>query len=81
MKKEFERWFKRQPDSEYCGAHTKALLLECWEASRQSLVVKLPAQPNTGSHPDDYSNGCYSGKESMLDSVRDSLDAAGVRYE
>jgi hypothetical protein len=70
MKTDFENWFKNQPDSEYCGAHTKALLAECWQASRQSLVVKLPEGA-----------GDECGHVVTLADVEDALDEVGVRYE
>jgi hypothetical protein len=70
MSEEFEKWFKRQLDSEYCSQNIKSLMLECWQASRQSLVVKLPE-----------GDGDECGWVVSLVDVEDALDAAGVKYE
>ena len=69
MRKEFDVWFKSLQDSEYCGAHTKALLLECWQSSRQSLVVKLPIID------------CLHSAYDYRYSAELALDSAGVRFE
>jgi phage-related protein len=74
MTEQFEAWFKRQPDSEYCGAHIKALLQECWQASRQDIVVKLPP----------YMKGidetCRVNNKA-IDMLCEILHPVGVRYE
>lgn len=66
---EFEKWFTRQVDSEYCSPNVKALMSECWQAAISSVVVKLPETPA------DAKAHVYSVK------VRIFLDEAGIRYE
>jgi hypothetical protein len=79
MKKEFEafaeRWRYDLSENEngfYENATTQRVFDSfawAWQASRQSLVVKLPAES-------DHSNGHYDSGE-----VIEALFAAGVCYE
>lgn len=65
MRAEFEAWLKKQKDSEYCSENVKSLLFECWQASRQALVVELPEKWPLFT----------------VDEVKDLLDLAGVSYK
>jgi hypothetical protein len=72
MRKEFEAFAKphtyslKMIDGEYAAAST-ALLWQCWQASRQALVVELPRV--TG-------DAVYDAQE-----VHEALDKAGVAYK
>jgi len=42
--KEFEAWFARQKDREYCSENVKSLLAECWHAAVSSELKELRQQ-------------------------------------
>jgi hypothetical protein len=67
MRKEFEEYWEGESDLLELSEDVKQVFFECWQASRQSLVVKLPRA--TG-------DAVYDAQE-----VLDALDAAGIRYE
>ena len=76
MREEFERWAKSQTfniarhgDSYDLPSTIYAWL--AWQASRQSLVIKLPELYETPSNGNVY----------FPEEITDALDAAGVRYE
>ena len=75
MRKEFEAFAKphtyslKMIDGEYAAAST-ALLWQCWQASRQALVVELP------QHEYKVSIGWYL----PFDKTVEQLDKAGVAY-
>ena len=77
-RKEFEEWAKEnlRCDLSHNGEHYNYAdayyAWEGWQASRQSLVVKLPELC-------DGENTCKCYYESQ--SIEDALDTAGVRYE
>ncbi len=77
MRVEFEAFAKphtyslKMIDGEYAAAST-ALLWQCWQASRQAMVVELPELC-------DGENSCRCYYES--ESVEKALEAAGVSYK
>ncbi len=72
MRKEFEEWFDGEKPM-LVGKHAEVfeqVFWHVWQASRHSLVVKLPK-----------GDGDECGWVVSLADVEDVLDSAGVRYE
>lgn len=75
MRKDFEAFAKphtyslKMIDGEYAAAST-ALLWQCWQASRQALVVELPSVIAGG-----FTVEFYTERE-----IKGALDKAGVPY-
>ena len=42
MREEFEAWFTKTQEHEYCSENVKRIMLDAWQASRAALVVELP---------------------------------------
>ena len=72
MRKDFEEYWEGESDLLEMSEDVKQVFFECWQASRQSLVVKLPELC-------DGENSCKCYYESQ--SIEDALDTAGVLYE
>jgi hypothetical protein len=77
MKKEFEVWamakslpLLKEDDDSFNNFKT-IYAWQAWQASRQSLVVKLPELYETPSNGNVY----------FPEEITDALDAAGVKYE
>ena len=71
MRKEFEEYWEGESDLLELSEDVKQVFFECWQASRQSLVVKLPELYETPSN----------GKVYFPEEITDALDTVGVRYE
>ena len=74
IREDFEKWSESEGYNfnEPHWAVKKELMLECWQASRASLVV------NTSElHSADY----YVTGSVYLSDVEDMLDKVGIRYE
>lgn len=84
IQEEFECWLKsggnltiKESDGEYSFQHTR-FAFEAWKASRAALRVKLPSFDNGSLRG--YGGDCEEAR-AVVDSVAESLEKAGVRYE
>lgn len=84
IQEEFECWLKsggnltiKEGDGEYSFQHTR-FAFEAWKASRAALCVKLPSLENGSLRG--YGGDCDEAR-AVVDSVAESLEKAGVRYE
>lgn len=88
MREEFEGWISHyigeswlKPDparaGEYFDNGTQSIW-ESWQASRAALCVKLPSFENGSLRG--YGGDCDEAR-AVVDSVAESLEKAGVRYE
>jgi hypothetical protein len=68
MRKDFEKWHGELPNDLKEDACSYAAY-KGWQASRQSLVVKLPCWSE------------YDSPRQYMDAMQERLSTAGVRYE
>ena len=91
MREEFESWcmennYTIRPAEKNCNividgayGHPKVQVAwEAWQASRAALVVELPSFENGSLRG--YGGDCAEANM-VIDSVAESLDAAGVSYK
>lgn len=67
MREEFEDWFFGELDA---GAVVEEACWKAWQAGRAAVVVELPEYEFSNHH-----------RNILIDEVKSSLDAAGVKYE
>ena len=92
IRKEFEVWAERRGLDLYCSRKdlyedTETLWAwSAWKASRESLVIELPAENPLGSGPGDHGDGrpsfeqhCAAECNFILRDCRDAIRAAGVK--
>lgn len=81
MREEFEAWLRTRPEVLNIGFNkgTGRYVLredeerwEAWQASRESLVIKLPKE-------DDYVQSSETAMFFLLEDVREAVHAAGVK--
>jgi hypothetical protein len=87
MRADFEKWAKEYEYnlrwSNEVGNYSEMIvriLWDTWQASRQSLVVKLPSISNIPV-VGEYEQGYVNGESFTIDAVKRAIDTAGVRYE
>lgn len=82
MREEFEVWacnynLKIADWGNYADRHVNNMW-KAWQASRAALCVKLPSFENGSLRG--YGGDCEEAR-AVVDSVAESLEKAGVRYE
>ncbi|MBV4553077.1 hypothetical protein HU742_018185 [Pseudomonas sp. SWRI102] len=96
MRDEFEAWvISKWPetdlgqfnDGEYCG-FTLAHCWSAWQASREALVIELPAENPLGTGPGDCGDGrpsfeqhCAAECNFILRDCRKAIEAAGLKVK
>lgn len=89
MRKEFEVWAESRGMDLYCSRKNIYVESETlwawssWKASRECLVIELPAEPECPEDPDeaidDSHMDAYHSAIRMRNACRDSIHAAGVK--
>jgi len=82
---EFETWFKARFWHE-CYEDVKHHLFAAWQASREAVVIELPAENPLGSGPGDCEGGlpsfeqhCAAECNFILRDCREAIEAAGLK--
>lgn len=79
-RKQFEEWFDESGFYKF-----KETAWAAWEASRECLVIDLPAEPECPEDPeeaiDDSHMDAYHSAIRMRNACRDSIHAAGVKVK
>ena len=80
---DFESWFKKDFHPDKSGPYLKDMLLEAWQASRESLVVELPEEMTPDLDGDDYRNKVEAayceGYNKALSDVESNAESAGIK--
>lgn len=73
LREEFEEWFKKDFHPDKSGPYLKNMLLEAWQASRESLVVELPSLHDDPIESDEHSHN-YAVNE-----CKKAIESRGIK--
>ncbi|WP_122593239.1 hypothetical protein [Pseudomonas viridiflava] len=96
MREEFEAWVLREYPNQHMGRfatgeYHSTVIEHCWQAwqaSREALVIELPAEDPRGTGPGDCGDGrpsfeqhCAAECNFILRDCREAIEATGVKVK